>query len=73
MAFRGAVGIITSFPNHNEKHCVGCEHWKGERDITYGGTAATSKNGSQAFCVMRKNNTLPDYGCNNFKKWTYLK
>lgn len=35
MAFRGEVGIITSFPNHNEKHCVGCEHWKGERDITW--------------------------------------
>lgn len=73
MAFVGAVGIITSFPNCGEKHCVACDHWTGGRDIGYNGTAATSRSGAEAFCVLNKNNTTPMYGCNNFKKWSYLK
>ena len=42
MAFLGANGSVTSIPNSGEKICVGCEYWKGSRDITYNGTGATS-------------------------------
>ena len=61
MAYVGAVGIITSFPNCGEKHCVACDHWTGGRDIGYNGTAATSRSGAESFCALKKNNTFIDY------------
>ena len=73
MAWVGAVGIVTTFPSSGEKLCVGCEYWKGERDITNNGTSATSRSGSDAFCVIKKNKNFPTGTCSNFKKWSYLK
>lgn len=77
MAGIGANGSVTTHPNCGEKMCVGCEYWTGIREVTYNGTAATSKDNKSAFCKMKKANTYPNQPCLctpiSFKKWTYLK
>ena len=77
MAFLGANGSVTSIPSSGEKICVGCEYWKGSRDITYNGTGATSMDDSPAFCTLKKADTYPGQPCScsgiRFKKWSYLK
>ncbi len=77
MAGVGANGSVTVHPNCGEKCCVACEYWTGIREVTYNGTAATSRDGQSAFCTMKKENTFPINVCrcnpNSFKKWSYLK
>lgn len=77
MAGIGANGSITTYPNCGEKLCAGCEYWTGIREVTYNGTAATSKDNKSAFCIMKRINTYPNQPClcmpNGFKKWHYLK
>ena len=73
----GPNGIVTSHPNAGEKNCVACEYWIGARDVTYNGSAATSKSNRAAKCVMKKTDTFPQQPClctpNQFKKWSWLK
>jgi len=77
MAGIGPNGIVTTHPSSGEKICVGCEYWTGARDVTYNGTAATSRDKYAAFCKMKKADTLPNQPClctpNKFMKWSYLK
>ena len=77
MASIGINGIVTSHPNCGEKMCVACEHWQGERDVTFNGSAATSKSNRSAFCNMKHSNTFPQQPClctpNKFIKWNQLK
>lgn len=77
MAFIGQGGVVTTFPNTGEKLCVGCDYWKGPREIGYNGTAAISKGKEPALCVMKKGNTYPNAPCScntiSFKAWSYLK
>lgn len=76
MAFIGANGSVTSIPNSGEKLCVGCDHWKGERELSYNNSGATSYDGSSAYCDAKKNDTFPNQPCTcfppKFKKWRDL-
>ncbi len=77
MAFIGSKGAVTSIPCNGEKICVGCDHWKGQREISYNGIGATSIDNSRAYCIIKKDNTYPNQPCtccpSQFKKWEYLK
>ena len=77
MAGIGSNGSVTTYPNTGEKLCAGCDYWTGARDVTYNGTAATSRDKDAAFCRMKKADTLRNQPClctpKKFMKWSYLK
>ena len=72
--FVGTNGVITSFPNNGEKCCVSCEHWCGGREISYIGSAATSKSKESALCELKRTVVFPQQGCTiHYQKWHLLK
>ena len=77
MAMLGQNGKVTTFPNNGEKLCVGCEYWRGPRELTYNGSAATSVSGQPAMCEIKRANVLPQQPCAcptiKFEKWRLIK
>lgn len=77
MSLIGTGGKVTSFPNHGEKICVGCEHWCGARELTNMGFAATSLSNQGAMCEIKRGTTYPNQSCScpgiKFEKWRLIK
>lgn len=77
MATLGPNGKVTTFPNNGEKICVGCEYWKGARELTNNGNAATSLSGQPAMCEMKRASVYPQQPCScpssRFEKWHVIR
>ena len=77
MAGIGPNGAVTTHPSCGEKICAGCEYWTGAREVTYNGTASTTRDNRAAMCKMKKAQTFPQQPCvctpSKFEKWSWLK